>query len=493
MALHGGLLDAPLAIVDLETTGAHPDYSRITEIAVIEVEGGRISAEWDTLVNPETPIPAGIQALTGITDAMVAGAPTFRELAGSLFERLQGRVVVAHNARFDYGFLKREFEREGMSYNARTLCTVRLSRKLYPEHARHNLDAVIARHGIDCSARHRAMGDAKVLWDFLGVAEREFGFDAVVAAARAISKQPALPPAIDRAAIDEVPEAPGVYVFYGEAGDPLYVGKSVSMRTRVMAHFAEGIRSAREAEIAQKVRSIESFRTSGELGALLKEAGLVKELSPAYNRKLRRAAGLFTFVFAPHEAPHRALRLAGGDEIESDNLPFMHGLFRTKRSAMAALRGLADTHGLCLQTLGHEKSQRSGMCFRQQIGRCAGVCCGKEGLAAHHARVALALAKMKLPAWPYRGPVGMVEKNEERDTTDIHVVHNWCYLGTARDDDELASLLDRRARARFDHDHFGILTRYLGGTNRTRFGAAKVIELPTPAREEALGELCIAN
>ena len=212
MRLQGGILDAPLAIVDLETTGAHPDNSRITEIAVIEVEGGEIRSEWDTLVNPGTPIPSGIQALTGITDAMVANAPTFRQLADDLYERLQGRVVVAHNARFDYGFLKREFEREGFKYSARTLCTVRLSRKLYPEHARHNLDALMERHGIACSARHRALGDAQVLWEFLGVAERERGYVAVAEAAKDIAKQPSLPPTVDRAVVGAIPDAPGVSV-----------------------------------------------------------------------------------------------------------------------------------------------------------------------------------------------------------------------------------------------------------------------------------------
>jgi len=486
--LHGALLDAPLAIVDLETTGAHPDESRITEIAVIEVEGGEIRSEWNTLVNPGIPIPLGIQALTGITNAMVANAPTFRELADGLFERLQGRIVVAHNARFDYGFLKREFERQGLAYSARTLCTVRLSRKLYPEHLRHNLDALIDRHQIACTARHRALGDARVLWAFLALAERERGWDALVEAAKSIAKQPSLPPAIDRAAIYEIPDTPGVYVFYADNGAPLYVGKSIAMRTRVMAHFSEGVRSAREAELAQKVRTIESVRTCGELGALLKEAELVKDLLPAYNRKLRRAGGLFTFVFAPHEAPHRALRLAGGEELEADNLPFMHGLFRTKRAALAALRGLADAHGLCLQTLGHEKSPRSGACFRHQVERCAGVCAGKEGLASHHARVAAALAKMKLPAWPYRGPVGLVENDEAREATEMHVVHNWCFLGTARSDDELASMLEGPPRGRFDHDHYGLLTRFLNGRARI-----KVVELPGFTRGESLGQLCTVN
>src|SRR5687767_85339 len=159
------LLDAPLAIVDLETTGTDPAADRVTEIAVLEVDGFGVSGEWSTLVNPGGGgIPSPIQALTGITNDMVASAPRFAELAGELYERLEGRVFVAHNARFDYGFLRREFDRAGIKFSAKTLCTVRLSRRLYPGEPHHNLDSVIARHGIECRARHRAAGDADALW-----------------------------------------------------------------------------------------------------------------------------------------------------------------------------------------------------------------------------------------------------------------------------------------------------------------------------------------
>ena len=488
MKLQGGILDAPLAIVDLETTGAHPVHDRITEIAVIEVEGGEVRSEWSTLVNPGTTIPPGIQALTGITNAMVADAPTFAELAGDLFERLEGRMIVAHNARFDYGFLKQEFERHGMKYNARTLCTVRLSRKLYPEHARHNLDSVMHRHGIVCEARHRAMGDAQVLWEFLGAASRERGVEALAEAAKSITKQPALPPAIDRAVIDAIPDLPGVYLFHGEAGAPLYVGKSINMRTRVLSHFSDDVRSSREAQMAREVRTIETIRTCGELGALLKEAELVKTLLPVFNRQLRRVSGLSTFVFEPDKAPGEALRLAGGEEIESGSLAYMHGLFRTKRAAVAALRELADEHGLCLQTLGYEKAQRKGACFRHQVAKCAGLCAGKETLPAHHARVSAALARLKVLAWPYRGPIGLVEQDAERDATDIHVVDNWCYFGTARTDEELASLLESPPRGRFDVDQYKILVKFVAGKSRM-----KIVELPVFGRRETMDALCTAS
>lgn len=491
-----GILDAPLAIVDLETTGAHPVHDRITEIAVIEVEDGEVRSEWNTLVNPETTIPPGIQALTGITNAMVENAPTFASLAEDLHERLAGRVVVAHNARFDYGFLKQSFERHGLPYTARTLCTVRLSRKLYPEHARHNLDALMNRHGIVCEARHRALGDAQVLWEFLGIAERERGFEALSAAARAIAKQPTTPPAIDRSLIDAIPDAPGVYVFYGEGGTPLYVGKSITMRSRILAHFADDLRSAREMQIAREVRSIDTIRTCGELGALLKEAELVKTLLPVFNRQLRRVSGLSTFVIEANHGPVSGVRLAGGEEIGGDCLPHMHGLFRSKRAALAALRGLADEHALCLQALGFEKAARGALanrgCFRHQVGKCAGACAGKESLAAHYGRVLAALARLKVPGWPYRGPIGLVEKDAEREATDIHVVHNWCFLGTARSDDELHELLASAAASafvgRFDLDQYKILVRHLSARKHP-----KVVELPGFDRSERSEPQCTAN
>jgi len=173
------LFDAPLAIVDLETTGGRPAWDRVTEIAVVEIDSGEMVSEWSTLVNPDTSIPPWIQALTGITNDMVAGAPVFEELAPGLYERLAGRVFVAHNARFDYGFLRHAFERAGLHFEARTLCTVKLSRRLYPEYARHNLDSLIGRHrlkfGSHDGARHRALGDARAVWQFLRVAAAQSG------------------------------------------------------------------------------------------------------------------------------------------------------------------------------------------------------------------------------------------------------------------------------------------------------------------------------
>ena len=191
-------------------------------------------------------------------------------------------------------------------------------------------------------------------------------------AARQVARQPSLPPYLDRAMIDAIPEAPGIYLLYGETGNPLYVGKSKAMRSRVLAHFAESLRSARGMQLAREVRRVEWERTAGELGALLREATLVKQLRPVHNRQLRRPAQLCGFA-----VDARGVRLVA--DPDAGALERVHGLFRSKHAALAALRALADGQRLCLQSLGFEPA-RKGACFRHQIGRCAGLCAGKESV-----------------------------------------------------------------------------------------------------------------
>ena len=454
------LLHEPLAIVDVETTGTRPSVDRITEIAVLEVDGFEVTSRWSTLVNPGASIPAGIQALTGITREMVSDAPRFSDLAGELAARLAGRVFIAHNARFDYGFVRHEFRRAGLNFRARTLCSVRLSRRLYPGKG-HDLDSVIARHGIDCRARHRALGDADALWDFLRHAAAEHGVEVFDVAARLAARIPSLPPQLDPAVLDEIPDAAGVYLFYGDGGAPLYVGKSRTLRSRVQQHFSS------LAPWTRAVRRIDWRRTTGELGAMLLESQLVKELSPAHNRALRRSDAVAGFAF-----DGRRLRLARADEIDADTLGCLYGPFRSRAAARAALRALADEHRLCLRVLGFE-DRGAGACFRHQTGRCGGVCAGRESIHAHHARLVAALAAMRNAEWPHRGPLGVVETDPARDATEIHVVDRWCYLGAARDDGELAELLEVRRAPVFDYDHYRILASHLAkrGVRVVQLGA----------------------
>src|ERR1700692_3360047 len=179
-------LPQDLVFVDLETTGGNAAYDRITEVGIVRVTNGGLVEEWSSLVNPERPIPAYIEAFTGISNEMVADAPRFGEIAAAVRQKLQGAVFVAHNARFDYSFLRSEFLKADMSFSAQVLCTVKLSRRLFPEYVRHNLDAVMERNGLTCGARHRALGDARVLHDFWCKLRREVAEPRLDAAAQAV-------------------------------------------------------------------------------------------------------------------------------------------------------------------------------------------------------------------------------------------------------------------------------------------------------------------
>lgn len=155
------------AIVDVETTGGSATWHRVIEIGVIRVENGRVVREYNTLVNPETSIPSFITHITGITSSAVEDAPVFFDIYEDLLDLFHDAVFVAHNAGFDYNFIRSEFLRIGVPFVMPKLCTVRLSRALFREYARHDLSSIIERFSLSCENRHRAYDDAKVVWDFL--------------------------------------------------------------------------------------------------------------------------------------------------------------------------------------------------------------------------------------------------------------------------------------------------------------------------------------
>ncbi len=451
-----------LAFVDLETTGTMAATDAITEIGIVRIETDPADeaklcvSEWSTLVNPGVPIPPEIQALTGITNAMVRDAPPFSRVADDVAARTAGALFVAHNARFDYGFLKHAFARLRRRFSARVLCTVRLSRRLYPDESRHSLDSVIARHALAIEGRHRALGDARVLWTFIQALYRDIAPEAIEAAARRLLKTPSLPPQLAPDVLDALPEAPGVYRFYGLNALPLYIGKSANLRERVGAHFSSDYRSATDLRVSAEIRRIEFEETAGEIGALLREAALVKSLLPAHNHALRRKAESGVLALPALPGPPVFIPAAG---VEPGELALKFGPFASKRHARDTLRSVASQHGLCWKALGLEK--RLGPCFARQVRRCAGACVGAESAEAHHERLRGALAPNEIPRWPFAGPAAIRERSMFGDRTDVHVVRDWCWLGTARDDGELGRLIEAPPRPSFDGDIARLLMRTL--------------------------------
>ena len=431
-----------VACVDLETTGGHAARDRIIEAGIVLLEDGKVVEEYSTLVNPGTRIPYAIQQFTGITEAMVADAPPFEAVADEIESRLAGRLFVAHNARFDYGFLRSEFRRIERRFRAPVLCTVRLSRAMTPDERGHSLDAVMQRHGIACDARHRALGDAKVLADFLRIARERWPADELDPIVKKLTGTSRLPPQLDPALADELPEAPGVYLFYGEDDALLYVGKAKNLANRVPSHFANA-RAKLEQQLTRLVHRIEWIETAGEFGALVTEARLIKTKNPVFNRKLRGSSELWAIALREDSAMPLA-RIAMLDALDDPGASY--GMFRRRSDAERALEGLMREHQLCAKWLGLEKPE--GSCIGFQLGRCRGVCIGKELPALHTVRARLALSGLKRRDWPFTGPIGIRER-DWRGVEETHVFDRWCYNDEPFDLDIyriLTGFLDRPVR-----------------------------------------------
>ena len=460
-------------ILDLETTGATPLRDRITEIALIRYEKGEEVARWETLVNPEQPIPPFIQQLTGIDNEMVAKAPLFSEVADTLLSYLEGAVLCAHNVRFDHGFLKAEFKRIGITLRQKVLCTVKISRLLYLGFPSHGLDAIMRRHGITTIARHRAMGDVETVAAFLQIAENELGAARVKAAAAQLMQAPTLPVHIDAAMLEDMPESPGVYLFYGENSLPLYIGKSINIRARVLSHFSSDHASTKEMRIGQEVKHVEWIETAGDFSALLLESKLVKERQPIHNRQLRHERQLCSWRLNPEPTAHSLVELVREDDMQAEDLASLYGTFRTKKQAVEVLRKLAEVHALCPKYLGLEAWSK-GACFSSQIKRCKGVCCGNESHAIHHIRLQTALMKHKIKTWPFAGKIGIREKSRVNNMTQIHIFEHWCMLGSVNHEDELHDVLSIRTNFKFDLDTYKLLIKILNHKNTQLIDYAKL-------------------
>ncbi len=450
-----------LVFVDLETTGASAGYDRITEVGIVRMEGLQVVDEWSSLINPGCEIPRPIQVFTGISNEMVAGAPRFAQVAALVLEKLQGAVFVAHNARFDYSFLRAEFRRLGVDFSAEVLCTVKLSRRLFPEHPRHNLDAIMERHALTCESRHRALGDAQVLRDFWLKLRREIP-DAAFRDAQTRSRlaTPRLPAHLPPEWADELPDAPGAYRLFGPNDELLYIGRSNSLRAHVLNQLDERRAGTGEATLTAQVRRIDWAPASGELGALLLEAAWFKLGQPLYNRRRRESAESATLRLAADDSgrvtPQRI------DSLEPEDLAQSFGVFHCEKDARKALGDIARARQLCLKILGLEES--SGSCFAWAVGKCKGACVGKEALVLHRTRVQLALSSLKIKSWPFPGRIALRERGRAApDGTlgaELHVLDHWTYLGSARSAEELDAFRSQRSSVGFDVDVYKILLRY---------------------------------
>jgi DNA polymerase-3 subunit epsilon len=370
------------AIVDIETTGGSARLERITEIAIYIHDGEKIVDEYSTLINPERNIPYFITSLTGITSEMVEDAPKFYEVAKKIVELTEDKIFVAHNARFDYSFIRQEFSMLGYNFKRPLLDTVSLSRKLLPGHRSYSLGNLCIDLGIEINGRHRAYGDALAtvrLLEILLEKDRELKGGSLIKNRKA-SK---LHPTLDMAKIAEIPEEPGVYYFHNEDGEVIYVGKSRNMYQRVNTHLSNNT-SSREMEMRSMIADISWERTGSELIALLLESAEIKKKKPLFNRAQRRTSyrwGIYSFT--DENGYIRFLY----NRVKDDAVPL--SLFTSRDNARGKLEQLISDYDLCQKLCGLYDTE--GPCFHRQVSLCLGACCGEEEPSSYNERARKAL------------------------------------------------------------------------------------------------------
>ena len=371
------------AIIDIETTGGSPRLEKITEVAIYLHDGKEITGEYVSLVNPERNIPYFITSLTGITNEMVENAPRFFEIAKKIVELTEGRTFVAHNAGFDYSFIREEFKSLGFNFKRNLLDTVTLSRKLLPGHKSYSLGNICNDLNISINGRHRAAGDALAtvkLFEILMEKDREINMGKQTIIKN--SKTSKLNPKLNLDKISDIPEEPGIYYFYNEKGDLIYIGKSRNLLQRINTHLSNNTTN-RSMEMRDQIADIDWETTGSELIALLKESSEIKKNKPHYNRAQRRTCfqwGIYSF-----EDDKGYINFRFGP-LELNDSPV--SVFSSKERTRAKLESMVEKFNLCQKLCGLYES--AGECFHHQVGICKGACCGKESVREYNIRASKA-------------------------------------------------------------------------------------------------------
>ena len=449
------------AIIDIETCGGKYEYrrGRITEICIAIHDGLKVVEKFTTLINPECYISPYFISLSGITNEMVAKAPKFHEIAKTIIDMTEGKIFVAHNVAFDYGFIKDEFAGLGYKYKRETLCTVRLSRKLMPGKLSYSLGKLCDSIGIDVQNRHRAEGDVDAtiqLFDRLLELKsmhpqfKNQGVEDLMT--RRIDK-------IKHYILDKLPEACGVYYFLNKEQQIIYIGKSVNMYNRAMSHFNS--KESKGKKMLNDLYNVDFVKTGSELVALLHEAQEIKSHKPHYNRM--RKADVFTHSIDWFMDDNGIINFK---IVEYENTVNTLVSFANYATARERIEHWIDEYALCLRYC-HLTSDEA-ICFNHQIKKCNGICAGEEEITIYNKR-----AKEIMDSIIFKNEhFALIDHGKTPEERSIILVENGHYVGYGYIDraDTFSSLEECRAlvnKATFYPDADDLIRGFLK-TNRLK-------------------------
>ena len=406
------------AIVDIETTGGYAQNHRITEVAIYHHDGIHITDTFHTLINPERTIPYYITGLTGITTEMVLTAPSFKEVAEEIFKRLDGKIFVAHNAHFDYSFLKKEFEEVGISWQSKKLCTVRLSRKIIPGLRSYSLGSLTESLGIQILNRHRAAGDAEATVKVFDQLLRRDQDSYILKTLKRNSGETILPPNLPKEEFDRLPVLPGVYYFHNARGNVIYVGKAINIKKRIAGHFSGDAREWSRSKIRNEIHHISYELTGNELIALILESQEIRRLWPKYNQAQKFRVedwGIYDY-----EDRNGYLRFSI-NTVTRGSRPLKR--FSSKGNAWNFLWEKVRAFDLCPKLSGLQLAK--GLCFEYQTGECHGACMGVESADIYNQKVERAIESFKAKG----DSLAIVGRGRNIEEQSLVLVEKGTYVG----------------------------------------------------------------
>ncbi len=406
------------AIVDIETTGGYAENHRMTEIAIYHHDGVQITDRFQTLINPGREVPHFITGLTGITTEMVRDAPSFADVATEIHKWLKDRVFVAHNAHFDYGFIKKEFDDAGIAWSSRKLCTVRLGRKIVPGMDSYSLGRLAESLGIRISDRHRAGGDAEATAKIFDLFLKRDADGVIAKALKRNSGEAILPPNLSKEEYDALPSGAGVYYFHDAKGQVIYVGKAKNIKNRMAGHFSGQAREWNRSNIRNEIHHISYELTGNELIALILESQEIRKLWPKYN--LAQKYKIEEWGIYDYEDQNGYQRFAV-NIVTRNTEPLI--TFSSKGDAWTFLWTKVKEYELCPKLSGLQTAK--GPCYAHQSGTCKGACEGAEAQKEYSLRA----QKMVDTFFEEGETVAIIGRGRRVEEKSLVLVEKGNYLG----------------------------------------------------------------
>ena len=396
------------AIIDIETTGLSPQRNKITEIAVYIYDGEKIIDEFSSLINPECYISPNITKITGITNEMVGKAPKFWEVAKNIVLLTEGKTFVAHNASFDYNFIRHEFKSLGYDFKREKLCTVQLSRKIIPGRKSYSLGKLCNELKIPLNGRHRAAGDAMAtvkLFEYLLLQDSSL---AGLKSGKFFNLQ--------SSTIKKLPDDTGVYYLYNQQGDIIYIGKSKNIRTRILSHF-NNEKTGRALKMMDETYDISYELTGSDLIAQLLESDEIKNHKPKYNRRQRRKSNHYGIYSSINAFGYICFRV---DKI-GEEVPLI--AFNLAKEARERLYHLSEEYELCQKLCGLYET--AGACFYYQLKQCKGACVQKEAVEGYNLRANELIQNLSYDNQSFF----IIDKGRSEEEKSVVKVKNGKYIG----------------------------------------------------------------